>query len=822
MIIVSLNSSQRKKSSLARRYNPALVEAKWQQYWLTENIYEEVYKFHKMDVRRPVFVIDTPPPFTSGELHMGHAYWNILNDTLARYKRMRGYNVLLPQGWDCQGLPTELKVQEIWKIPKTDPEFFREKCMEWTERMITSMKTTMIRLGYRPDWEQFEYRTMDSTYWKIVQLTLLDFFDKGLIYRDAFPVHWCPHCETALAQAELGYTEQKGFLYYVNFISSLNTIEVATTRPELIPACQALAVHPDDTQYSELIGTSAKTPIFNKEIPIIADHDVDPDFGSGVVMICTFGDEQDIRWQQKYSLPISKNVDESGRLVNTQKYDGMTLSEAREAITKDLSDAGYLVRREAITHKVLCHTERADCLFPIEFLVKDQFFIKTMAFKEQVIAASNEMKWTPDYMCQRLFDWVESIEWDWLISRQRLYGTPIPFWYCTKCNTIYPAHRDQLPVNPVKAQPPISSCSQCGSGKILACNDVCDCWVDSSITPLVISGYFSNESYFSKAYPSNIRQQGHDIIRTWLYYTTFRCLMLTQQKPWYEVLINGHVLGPEGYRMSKSRGNVVSPEDKLEELGADSLRQSLLSVTLGSDFSFNWELVKYCRGFLQKYWSSVRFASQFLEEYSPTMSDPENLATLDKWILHNLRETLTQVTLHLDSYQTHSAIQNIQNFVWHYFCDQYLEAVKYRLYDKRNDEDYAAVQYTLYTVLWTTSLMLAPVCPHITEEIYQTLLYREPTHSIHSQSWPLADTIPLNHNAHAEGELLVEALTKIRRLKAQLKIPLNKQVAAVTLKAPMKTIETLKQQLHDLTNILHIQTITFQEADNLVIEIESE
>ena len=328
--MVSLNPSQRKKSSLARRYNPALVEAKWQQYWLTEKVYQEVYKFHKMDVEQPIFVIDTPPPFTSGELHMGHAYWNILNDTIARYKRMRGYNVLLPQGWDCQGLPTELKVQEIWKIPKTDPEIFRKKCMEWTERMITSMKTTMIRLGYRPDWEQFEYRTMDSTYWKIVQLTLLDFFDKGLIYRDAFPVHWCPHCETALAQAELGYIEHKGFLYYVNFISPQNTIEVATTRPELIPACQALAVHPDDTRYSELIGTSVKTPIFDKEVPVIADHDVDPDFGSGVVMICTFGDEQDIRWQQKYTLPISKKVDERGRLVNTQKYDGMTLAKARE------------------------------------------------------------------------------------------------------------------------------------------------------------------------------------------------------------------------------------------------------------------------------------------------------------------------------------------------------------------------------------------------------------------------------------------------------------------------------------------------------------
>jgi valyl-tRNA synthetase len=821
VITVSGNPRQNQKSSLAKRYNPKLVEAKWQKYWLTEDIYQEVYQFHKEDVERPVFVIDTPPPFTSGELHMGHAYWNILNDTLARYKRMRGYNVLLPQGWDCQGLPTELKVQDIWKISKTDPEFFREKCMEWTERMITSMKSTMIRLGYRPDWEQFEYRTMDPTYWQIVQLTLLDFFEKGLIYREAFPVHWCPHCETALAQAELGYIEQTGFLYYVHFISSQSNIEVATTRPELIPACQAVAVHPDDARYSGLIGTSVKTPLFETEVPVLADRDVDSDFGSGVVMICTFGDEQDIRWQQKYTLPISKQIDEKGRLINTQKYDGMTLAEAREAITQDLSNAGYLVRQDAITHKVLCHTERADCLYPIEFLVKDQFFIKTMAFKERVIKASDEMTWEPEYMRQRLIDWVESIEWDWLISRQRLYGTPIPFWYCEECNTIYPAHSEQLPVNPVKAQPPISSCSQCGSTKIVACNDVCDCWVDSSITPLVISGYFSNEAYFSRAYPANFRQQGHDIIRTWFYYTTYRCLGLTQQKPFHEVLINGHVLGPEGYRMSKSRGNVISPEDKLEDLGADSLRQSLLSVTLGSDFSFNWELVKYCRGFLQKYWSSIRFASRFLGEYSPATSDAENLATMDKWILHKLRETLTKINSHLDSYQTHSAIQIIQNFVWHHFCDQYLEAVKYRLYDRRSEKDYAAVQYTLYTVLWNTTLMLAPICPHITEEIYQTLLYHESTHSIHGLPWPIEEAIPINHHSHAAGEHLVEALSKIRRVKAQAKIPLSQQIDTVTIKAPTEILETLKRQHQDLTNILHIQTIKFQEADDLVVEIVS-
>ncbi|MEM2094872.1 MAG: class I tRNA ligase family protein, partial [Candidatus Bathyarchaeia archaeon] len=411
-------------------YRPIEIEQKWQAYWQRPDVYACAYRFDKQDLTRPVFLIDTPPPFTNGEVHMGHAYWVVINDTVARYKRMRGYNVLLPQGWDCQGLPTELKVQNLWRIPREDRELFRRKCIEWTEQMIKSMKLSMIRLGYRPDWEQFEYRTMDKSYWRNVQDTLLTLHEMGLIYRGEFPVHWCPSCETALAQAEVGYVDAKGTIYYVSFGSMIEDIVVATTRPELLGACQALAVNPADVRYSSLVGTKAMVPLYNKQIPVIGDSEVDMEFGTGIVMICTFGDEQDIRWQQRYRLPITKLIDEKGRLINSGKYDGLSIEAARKAIVSDLDAAGLLKRQEEINHKVLVHIERSDCQAPVEFLVKAQFFIKSMPYKEKVIAACRKMRWLPEYMLQRLIDWVNSISWDWLISRQRIYGTPIPFWYC--------------------------------------------------------------------------------------------------------------------------------------------------------------------------------------------------------------------------------------------------------------------------------------------------------------------------------------------------------------------------------------------------------
>jgi len=809
------------EETLPKLYDPKSVEEKWQRYWLSEEVYKQVYRFDK-DSNKPPFVIDTPPPFTSGELHMGHAYWNILNDVIARYKRMRGFNVLLPQGWDCQGLPTELKVQHVWKIPKDDPERFRAKCVEWTELMISKMKEMMIKLGYRPDWEQFEYRTMDKWYWACVQKTLLNLFKRGLIYQKEFPVHWCPKCGTALAQAELGYVEKEGLLYYVVFQVEDKRVEVATTRPELIPACQALAYNPGDERYAWLVGKKAKIPIFEREVPILQDDAVDPSFGTGLVMICTYGDEQDIRWQQRYNLPITQVLDENGRIVGTGRYDGLSVEEARKAIAEDLRKMGLLTRTEKIRHRVLCHTERADCMTPIEFLVRKQWFIKSMEFKEQVYEKCREMVWVPEYMLQRLADWVNSIEWDWVISRERAFGTPIPFWYCLDCGFVICPDEDKLPVDPRKDPPPVSRCPACGSTRIEGVKYVCDCWVDSSITPLIVTGYFTDRKMFEKIYPAAIRQQGHDIIRTWLYYTVLRCLLETGEKPFQGVLINGHILGPDGLKMSKSRGNVVMPEEGLSKYGADAMRQALLSLTLGSDFPFKWEVVRYGKSFLQKVWSSTRFVYPFLKDYNMVDINVEDLNILDKWILAKLRHALREVTEAYDKYDFHIAIDRIQRFYWLDFCDQYIEGVKHRLYMPSNEASRKAALYTLYKVLWVSMRMLAPICPHITEEIYH-LLFRKHNQelSIHGVRWPSLDEIPeIGVEDEKVGEALVKAIAAIRAEKVRKRIALSREVKKVKIKGAKEVIEAVKGFVDEVRKILHIKVIEAEEAENIAVEIE--
>lgn len=792
-----------------KTYSPQMVEEKWQRIWLSEEYYP-VYKF-KND-GRPTFVIDTPPPFTSGELHMGHAYWNILNDTLARYKRMRGFDVLLPQGWDCQGLPTELKVQYKWKVPRENRELFRKKCVEWTNNMIKSMKETMIKLGYRPDWEQFEYRTMDREYWKAVQHSLLIMHQNGLVYRKEFPVHWCSKCGTALAQAELGYVQKKGKLHYVRFklVGSDGQIEVATTRPELLNACVALLVHPLDERYSNIVGREAEVPIFGQKVKILQDESVDPKFGTGVVMVCTYGDEQDIKWQQSYGLPIIKAIDEFGRMINAGKYTGMDVSQAREEIVKDLKEKGLISKEEEVTHNVLTHTERADCMTPIEFLVKEQWFLRSKEFKDLVLEEAEKMKWTPRFMRQRLIDWINSIEWDWLISRQRVFGTPIPFWYCRSCNFIIPPKVEDLPVDTTVDRPPVEACPKCGSREISGTSDVCDCWVDSSITPLIITGYFSDKGRFEKTYPVDVRQQGHDIIRTWLYYTVLRCRILTGEGPFKEVIVNGHILGPDGSRMSKSKGNVIMPEEGIRNYGADAIRQAVLSLTLGSDFPFKWEPVKYGKSFIQKIWSSVRFAGGFLGSVQELKV--EDLEDVDKWIISRLRETLKKTTEAMEESQFHIAVDLLQRFYWHDFCDQYIEAVKPRLYTPKSVNSERVAKATLYKVIWTFIRMMAPICPHITEEIYHKVFKdREGYKSVHAAPYPTLEEIPEVDGR--EGGYLVKVIADLRARKVEKKIALSASVRRARVWNSKEVIEVCRRNEWLVKEVLHIEEIEYLEGE---------
>lgn len=830
--------SERPKPKLAKHYKISKTEKEMQDLWASKEHYEAVYRFDFEDEEKPLFAIDTPPPFTSGLLHMGHAYWCSISDLIGRYKRMRGYNVLLPQGWDCQGLPTELKVQYKWNIPRSNRSLFKEKCQEWTELMIDDMKDVIYKIGYRPDWEEFEYRTMDKEYQAIVQKTLIQMHKDGDVYVDFFPNMWCTYCGTSIAQAETGYLEKPGFMNWVKFPikgEKDEFIEVATTRPELLPACQAILIHPLDERYKDYKGKKAIIPLFDKTIPIIEDEDVDREFGTGAVMNCTFGDEQDIIWQQRHKLPITSVITPDGKIKNTkEKYNGMKIKEAQKAIAMDLHKAGFLTKQERIKHRVLCHTERGDCETPMEFLTTKQYMIKIKKYAPELIKAAKKMDWYPDFYLRRATDWINSLEWDWIISRQRLFGTPIPFWSCLDCNEVIAPPKDiQFPIDTSAMTPPVDKCPNCDSTNIKGTADVCDCWVDSSLTALIITRWYEDREFakrwITKDSEDIIRLQGHDIIRTWYTYTTFRTLRLTDGLlPFGNVLINGHVLGPDSLKMSKSRANVVDPRDGIEKFGADAIRQTILSKKVGSDFPFQWETAQYGKSFLQKLWSVSRFLSIYFEEIPE--DTPSKFSPVDKWILFELEKVRKEITKTMDVYEFHTSLDLIQQFTWKTLCDNYLESVK-PFFRSDDEQRSATVKKVLKKILWTILRMFAPFCPHITEAIYLKIFQEEVEQiSIHATSWPKEDTREYEPIEIKLGALIIEILAAIRRKKSENQIPLNQPVKLANITMPKDGLgedcseEEIINQLQSSNELiklpLHVSTIDLQIGDELAVELE--
>ncbi len=791
---------------ISKKFNPKEIEKKWSKFW-EEN---EIYKFDE-NGERP-YVIDTPPPFTSGVPHMGHALWWTWNDIIARYKRMNGFNVLLPQGWDCHGLPTELKVEKEYGIKKDDKEKFLEKCAEWTEISIDKMKTKMKELGYSSDWN-YEYKTHTPEYIKFVQKTLLNLYKRGLLKRVKHPVMWCTKCRTTLAKAEVGYKEVDGTLYYIKFpVKEGGNIQIATTRPELLPACVAIFVHPDDERYKDKVGKHAVVPFFDREVPILANEEADMEFGTGAVYLCTFGDEMDIKWQKKYKLPEIDIINEDGTLnENAGKFAGLTTDEARKKITEELAMKGLLVKEEPYKHNVLCHTERKTCMNPIEFIPKEQWAISAKEFNEKVIEIANEIKWSPEYMKTRLINWASSMDWDWIISRQRVFGTPIPFYYCKDCGAVIPVDEKDLPVNPA-IEKKITKCPKCGSTNIVGETDICDGWVDSSITPLVVSGYWKGSPNWKKLYPASLRQQGHDIIRTWAYYTILRCYLETGEKPWDEILINGMVLGPDGREMHKSLGNVIEPDEVLEKHGADTIRMGLVLLGLyGKDAAFSWKDMDYCYKFLIKLWNIYRFSMMHLEKWSP--KEPCELELVDKWILSRLSKVESEVRELIENYQFNVALTKIQTFVWHEFADYYIEFAKHRLYE---DKDESAL-YTLYKVLLSSIKMLAPFAPFITEELYQNYFREhEGVLSIHLTKWPSDDRV---YDEEKDGELLKDIVSYLRKFKTKNGMKMKDPIRKVVVNAD---VERIKDEIMKIMNVSEVASGHASDKTDGGVEISAE
>ena len=758
---------------MPKEYNFTEIERKWQAKWEEMGIYHYDWK----DKVRVPFSIDTPPPYPSGELHMG----NVLNwtyfDMVARYKRMQGFNVLFPQGWDCHGLGIEIQVEKARNIRKRDvpPDQFRAWCIELVEKYIAMMKEGILKMGASIDWTT-EYKTMDPDFWRRTQLSFVLLHKKGFMYRGTHPVNWCPRDETAIADAEVDHVKKEGVLHYIKFqLEGANEyLLIATSRPEFIPACVAVEVNPKDERYNKYIGRKISVPLMNREVTIIPEESVDPCFGTGVVQICTYGDKEDVKTVIKHKLPVIRLLTTNGQISEAGcKYAGLYVNQARAAIVADLAAAGLLEKTEKIQQEVgVCDR----CKAQVEILEVKQWFMKVLPLSDAVVKNANEIPWYPDYMKNRLIDWTRALDWDWVVSRQRLFATPIPVWYCKSCGEVIVAEESWVPIDPQMEKPRIVRCPRCGGAEFTGETDVLDTWMDSSITCAVHAGW-PDRADWRHLFPASMHPSGTDIIRTWAYYLMVRHLALFDERPFNSVLINGMVLGADGRKMSKSLKNYAAAPEVLNKSGADATRQwAAGGGATGSDIPFRVQDVEYGKRFLTKLWNVAGFASNLLADYDPKANAQINLQPLDKWILSKTENLIKKVTEAYEKCQFNIAIEEIRNFTWHVFCDYYIESVKDRLYQQEteNSSPRTAAQQTLYDVFYKILQLLAPITPHLTEEIYQNMYAQAKGFvSLQITPWPKMDSALVDKTAEEEGDKVMALIEDVRRKKAVAKLPLN-------------------------------------------------
>lgn len=792
---------------LPRKINFLIIEEKWQRIWEEE----KVHKYDWDDTTRPVYTIDTPPPYPSGDFHMG----NFLNwtyfDIRARYKRMRGYNVLFPQGWDCHGLPTEVAVEKARGIRKSEvpPDVFRKMCEEWIEQYIGRMKEAIIRLGASIDWST-EYRTMDPEFMRKIQLSFLLLYEKGSIYKGEHPINWCPRCETAIADAEVEHDTKHGRIFTIPFTTEDGEILIATTRPVYLPACVAVGVHPDDERYNHLIGGKAKVPLFNHEVPIIANDEVDPNFGTGAMMICTYGDKADVVAVARFKLPVIRLIDGHGTLLDVVgKYSGMPIHEGQKAIINDLHEAGLIKKEKQLEQEVgLCWR----CSTPIEIVTAKQWFLRTIELTDKVVETAKAITWYPDWMRQRLIDWATGLDWDWVLSRQRVFATPVPVWYCKKCGKVRLAKPEELPVDPKVTS--ITDTCECGGTEFVPDTDVMDTWFDSSMTCAIHAGWPDRPGW-ERQFPASLHPSGQDIIRTWAYYLMVRGLSLFDSTPYESVLINGMVLGEDGRKMSKSLGNFVSTPEVYEKYGADAPRQwAACGGSTGTDIPFRWEDVEYGWRFQRKLWNACRFTGMRLEDY-----DPENKVEpqlIDKWIITKLEKAVKRATEAMEECDFMNATEAARGFIWHIFCDHYLEAAKTRLYGE--GEPKKAAQQTLYYVVERMLKLMAPVTPHLCEEIYRTMY--EENGSITLAPWPICDESLIDGEAERNGDIIIATITEVRREKNRKGASLNAPIKLLRLVAPEEYLDALRLGEKDLLDTLKAEAVEFSSCGDAETRVE--
>lgn len=804
---------------LDKKYNAKEKEAKWLNYWQENKIYE-----FKPD-KREIYSIDTPPPTVSGSIHIGHIFSYSQTEMIARYKRLRGYNIFYPFGFDDNGLPSERLVEKEQgkKAHEIGRDEFSKLCYQTTDKYEKEFQDLFSKMGVSTDWD-IHYKTVSPSTIKISQASFLDLVNKGHCYHKESPALWCNECLTSIAQAELETKTIKTTFNYVKFktVEDGKEFTIATTRPELLPAIVCVFVNPEDEKHKSLIGKTAHIPVIDVEVPIMADEKVAIDKGTGVVMCCTFGDQTDIEWWKKYNLPLKYIFTKEGRIIDSvPNYGGLKIKEARKQIIEDLQNGGYIEKIEELEHEVQTH-ER--CGKEVEYAVMKQWFIDIMNHKEDFLRIGNEIKWHPDYMHARYDEWVNNVAWDWCISRQRYFGVPFPVWYCKECGEVILAKQEDLPVNPLTDKPPVSCCSKCGCKEFIPENDVMDTWATSSVTPLINMRYGEKDNYEALLKPMSLRTNASEIIRTWDFYTIVKSFYHFGMKPWDNVMISGFVMASKGEKISKSKGNSkVEPLQLIDEYSADVIRYWAGSGRLGTDIVFSEETLLRGKKLVNKLWNVAKFIEMHLSDYTDKPFD--DYEYIDRWILGSFQEMEKNFIRYLDEYEVGLALNTLEKFFWN-FCDNYIEIVKHRLYrpEEFGETPRYSGQKTVYTLLYKLLQDFSIFFPFITEEIYQELYHENK--SIH-----LTEIKELNYSFEKEiknGDLIMNIISQARGEKTNHNVSLKTPIKNLVLKVNKELEEAINCSIKDFKATLFIDNLTMElidkdyEVEKIELDLEEE
>ena len=855
-------------TELPKNYAPEEVEAKWRAHWQGTN----PYAYDPARPREETFVVDTPPPTVSGSLHMGHIFSYSHQDFIVRFNRMRGKNIFFPIGWDDNGLPTERRVQNLFNVKcephvHYDPNFkaergkkgdytpisrknFTELCDIATKEDEEVFRNLWQRMGMSYDWDQ-EYATVNEHCRRISQLSFLELLEKGEVYQAERPVLWDVDFRTAIAQAELVDKEVPSAYHFLRFgiEGSNDHLVIATTRPELLPACVAVLVHPEDERYKNAVGKNAVTPLFHAPVPIMSDPKADPEKGTGDVMVGTFGDQTYEEWDKAYSLPTRQVLDRDGHLLPIKFVLPSEADAAHKFISIDPDQANHIYSqmqgkyakqaqkiiaeianttegvidrpKQDITHAVK-YFEKGDR--PLELIPARQWFTRILEHKDALVGQGRKIQWHPAHMATRYENWVLGLNQDWCLSRQRFFGVPIPVWYKlgesgeVLYDEVMKPRVDQLPIDPLDDVPEGYTADQRDvPGGFTGDPDVFDTWATSSLTPQIATHGPLDPARHKKLFPMDVRPQSHEIIRTWAFYTIVKAWMHEREVPWHNVVISGWILDPDRKKMSKSQGNVVTPEPLIDQFGADCVRYWAGRARVGVDTAFDEQVFKVGKRLATKLFNASKFVLGRFENIDPTLLGPERIThETDRAILRELRPLIERATAAFQQCAYASALQLTEDFFWSTFCDNYVELSKPRTYEEELSEGRLSAASTLRLVHRALLRMFAPFMPFLTEEIWHWTYANDPdmNATIHRSPWPSLEEFSAVSEPTSDKtyEIVCTVVEAVRKAKAEKNLSMKAPVKSVTVRAEADTCTALLPAIDDVRGMLHIEELRTHEG----------